>query len=104
MLAEARRRAEEAGLGHRVGHVLSYASTIPFADDSFDLCYSENLFMHLSNPEQVLAEMKRVTKPEGRIVVADLDHATVSIDSPDTELERRVAPARVYQARPQQGR
>jgi ubiquinone/menaquinone biosynthesis C-methylase UbiE len=91
LLAEARRRAEEAGLGRRVGYAVSFARSIPFADDSFDLCYSENLFMHLSNPERTLAEMKRVTKPGGRILVGDLDHASLSIDFPDTELERTFA-------------
>lgn len=42
---------------------------LPFKDDSFDEVYSRCVFEHLRNPFAALAEMKRVCKKQGRIVV-----------------------------------
>jgi SAM-dependent methyltransferase len=42
---------------------------IPFKNDFFDEVYSRNLFEHLKNPNFVLKEMFRVTKPNGKVVL-----------------------------------
>jgi Methyltransferase domain len=55
-----------------------------------EILSSERLFQHLREPDRALAEMLRVTKPGGWIVVVDTDTATVSIDSDEIELERRL--------------
>lgn len=39
---------------------------LPFADDSFDLVLSEQVFEHVMNPEEVIEEVARVTAPGGR--------------------------------------
>jgi len=44
----------------------------------------------VADPELVFDEMFRVTKKGGRIVVADTDWATLSIDAPDLDIERRI--------------
>jgi ubiquinone/menaquinone biosynthesis C-methylase UbiE len=90
-LAEARQRAAEAGISRWVEHIFCNGLSMPFADGCFDSCHSENVFMHLESPELVLAEMIRVTKPGGLIAIVDYDHATLSIDSADEDLERRIA-------------
>jgi SAM-dependent methyltransferase len=89
MLASADERAREAGVDGWVEHRLVDAAAMPFADDTFDALHSERLFMHLYNPEQVLAEMVRVAKPGGTIVVIDMDGGTYSVDTPETDIERR---------------
>jgi len=42
--------------------VLGSASEISFVDDSFDIVFCSNLLHHVSNPQLVVAEMKRVSK------------------------------------------
>lgn len=93
MVAEADRRAAEAGVADRVEHHLGDAAALPFADGRFDAVRCERLFLHLAHPEQALREMMRVTRAGGRVVVIDTDWGTRSVDTPDTEtaLERRMA-------------
>lgn len=91
MVAEADRRAADAGLAGRVEHRVGDATALPFADGRFDAVRCERLFQHLADPGQALREMMRVTRPGGRVVVMDTDWGTRSVDTPETELERRMA-------------
>ncbi len=50
------------------------AEELPFPDGHFDYTHARFLFQYLKQPEKVLREMVRVTRPGGRIVVADLDN------------------------------
>jgi len=79
-------RRSKASAGGR--HELGNAESLHFPNDSFDACRSERLFQHLKQPARVLAEMERVTKPGGWIVVLDTDWGTLSIDSSQPEIER----------------
>jgi len=90
MVGEANRRAAAAGMGAWVKHRQADATTLPFEPEVFDAARSERVFQHLLDPEGALAEMTRVTKPGGRIVVSDADWGTLSIDTPEVELERRL--------------
>lgn len=83
MVDEARRR------GLRDARVAS-ADALPFGASSFDGCWADRVFQHLASPVDALAEMVRVTKPRGRIVVADPDYDTQVVDVPDQALARRV--------------
>ncbi len=49
--------------------VAADAHHLPFADGSFDAVVSFNTFEHLSDPERAAAEIFRVLKPGGRLVV-----------------------------------
>jgi len=88
MIAEARKRA--AGLNLPVEYHESDAHYLDFADDTFDGCRAERVFMHVENPRQTLAEMIRVTRPGGRIVVLDPDFETLVIDAADRSLTRKI--------------
>jgi len=46
------------------------ATTLPFADDSFDVTCSFKVLAHIPDIEQALSEMVRVTRPDG-IVLAE---------------------------------
>lgn len=50
------------------------AQTLPFKDDMFDLTLCTDTLHHLPNAEQVVSEMKRVTKGGGRVVVIEINH------------------------------
>ncbi len=90
MLAEAERRAEQAGCSAWCRHQQGDATTLPLETGVFDACRSERLFQHLYNPAAALAEMARVTKPGGWVVVLDADFGTLSIDTPEVDIERRL--------------
>jgi SAM-dependent methyltransferase len=42
---------------------------IPFSDNSFDICFSTYVLEHLVFPERALAEMMRVLKPGGHLLL-----------------------------------
>lgn len=49
------------------------ASALPFPDASFDVAAAMAVLEFLSNPEAVLQEMVRCTKPQGRILIGSLN-------------------------------
>jgi SAM-dependent methyltransferase len=52
----------------KVGDVLS----LPYPDDTFSVVFTRYSFHHLLDPKAVLAEMVRVARPGGRVVVVDV--------------------------------
>jgi len=71
MLEHARGLAAKDGLTNvtfEQGDVLP----LPYADASFSIVVSRFAFHHFPDPAAVLAEMRRVCRPGGRVVVADL--------------------------------
>jgi ubiquinone/menaquinone biosynthesis C-methylase UbiE len=89
MIAEATKKAEQAGCASWCHHLQADATSLPFEANSFDACRSERVLLHVSSPARVFAEMVRVTRPGGWIVVLDTDWGTFSIHTPERELERR---------------
>ena len=70
-VAEATRQAQAAGLAGRFRYVEGSASSLPFADGSFDLVTCQTLLIHVAEPETVIAEMVRVTRPGGLVLAAE---------------------------------
>ncbi|RPJ18647.1 MAG: methyltransferase domain-containing protein [Chloroflexi bacterium] len=72
MIAVARRKAQRAGLeiDLRVGVIES----LPFQDDTFDVVTASLMMHHLPKHLQSkgLSEIRRVLKPGGRILIADM--------------------------------
>ncbi|HSG24846.1 MAG TPA: methyltransferase domain-containing protein [Anaerolineales bacterium] len=90
MVAEAERRAEEAGISAWVKHKHSDAAALPFETGYFDSCRSERLFQHLPEPTKALADMVRVTKANGWVVILDTDLGSFGTDTREVEIERRL--------------
>ncbi len=90
MIAEADRSAGKEGVDAWVSHKQGNSDALPYKSDTFDSCRSERLFQHLQKPEQTLAEMGRVTKTGGWIVDIDPDWGTLSIDTTEVAVERRL--------------
>ncbi len=66
-------RAEAARRGiENLGFTLGNVERLPFADGVFDVAVCRAAFHHFPRVDRVLAEMIRVTTPEGRLVVADM--------------------------------
>jgi ubiquinone/menaquinone biosynthesis C-methylase UbiE len=70
-------RIQQALLKHgsdtRLTFMQSDAHTMPFPSDSFDFVYARMLFEYLREKEQVAAEMVRVCRPGGTVLIQDLD-------------------------------
>ena len=78
MIERARTLQREKGLTNitwQVGDVLP----LPYPDASFSIVTSRFAFHHFPDPQAVLAEMKRVCTPSGKVAVIDV------IASPDPE-------------------
>lgn len=71
MLARARAKLARAG-PDRIHLVGADALRLPFADASFAAVTSAFLLRNLEDLEQGLAEMRRVTRPGGRVVALDI--------------------------------
>lgn len=93
MIAQADERALKAKVSGWVTHQRSDATALPFESNYFDASRSERTFQHLPDPAKALAEMARVVKPGGWIVVLDPDWGTLSVDANDVESERRLVRA-----------
>ncbi len=87
MIETARERTEGTGLP--VTFEVVDAAALEFPDDSFDAVRAERVLIHVPDPGKVLAEMVRVTRPGGRVVVIDVDFDLCVLDLPDAELTRR---------------
>jgi SAM-dependent methyltransferase len=88
MIEEARKRSSEKNQPVEFHQGDIYALLFPEA--TFDVTRAERLFEHLHQPEQALAEMIRVTRPGGRILVASPDMDTNIIDHPDRLVTRKI--------------
>ncbi len=71
MIEQARRRQREEGLANLRWEV-GDAVPLPYADGSFSLVITRYSFHHLLSPRKALAEMIRVCRPGGRMMVADV--------------------------------
>ncbi|HYQ69443.1 class I SAM-dependent methyltransferase [Actinophytocola sp.] len=71
-LARARRKARRAGLDMRLDR--GFAQELPYPDGSFDRVFSSLMLHHLEDTakDQLLAEARRVLRPDGLLIVADL--------------------------------
>jgi ubiquinone/menaquinone biosynthesis C-methylase UbiE len=83
LLDEARRRAR--GLGLPLEYMRGDAHRLPFPDGTFDRCYASLVLEHLEDPARALAELVRVTRQGGRVIVS-------ATDFEDPELTQRLDP------------
>jgi ubiquinone/menaquinone biosynthesis C-methylase UbiE len=70
MLDQARAAAANAGIANVAWHQ-GDVYALPFADQSFDIVSCRFAFHHLEQPARAFAEMVRVARPGGRIVLCD---------------------------------
>ena len=83
-------------LAERCRFLKGAGDLIPLDDGVMDFSYARLLFQHLSNPLEVLGEMRRVTRRGGVVVILDVDDRTNIIHpAPEglEDLEKRIASA-----------
>jgi SAM-dependent methyltransferase len=91
MLAEARRRTPDAWpwVEYRLGD----ATALDIDDASVDGARCERVFQHLADPATAMAELVRITRPGGQIVVIDTDWGMHVVRGADPRLTARVLAA-----------
>ena len=60
-----------AKLGERAELHVSYANSLPWANETFDVLVSCNMFHYVTHPGEALREMTRVLRPGGTLVITD---------------------------------
>jgi arsenite methyltransferase len=83
----ARRRTQ--GRGNVTLHQAD-ATALPVGDAGFDAALSVQVLEYVADPDAALVELRRVLRPGGRLVVWDMDWATVSLHSSDAARTARV--------------
>jgi ubiquinone/menaquinone biosynthesis C-methylase UbiE len=92
MVEEARRRTRDIDLD--LTFEVADAAALPFPDDPFDASFTQTLLEHVIDPGAVLTELRRVTRPGGRIAAVDLDQGSTVLDHPDRQTTRVILDAR----------
>jgi len=64
--------ARRTGLADRVTYLRGNALALPFADQTFDVAWSQNSVMNIADRNRLYGEIRRVLKPAGRYVFSDV--------------------------------
>jgi SAM-dependent methyltransferase len=88
LAAALRQSSGQAAPAARVTFNQGDAHSLDFPDASFDLVYARYLLEHVADPERVLREMRRVTKPGGRVAVCENDVSLLRFDPPSPAFDR----------------
>jgi cyclopropane fatty-acyl-phospholipid synthase-like methyltransferase len=70
-VVRARAASRALGLAGRVRFAYADAAVLPHADARFDAAYAIESMTHMEHKDRVLAELARVLRPGGRLVIAD---------------------------------
>lgn len=68
----ARKRAANLGLEGRIEVVTGTYEDCPFDDNSFDVAFSQDAFVHAFSKSKTFSEALRITKPGGAFIFCDL--------------------------------
>ena len=82
MLGEGRDRLLDSGMVGNVNCVLANAEKLPFADSSFDVVTIGFGLRNVTDKPAALADMRRVLKPGGQLLVLEFSHPVVPFLKP----------------------
>ena len=72
MLTVAEKNARAEGVDNKTKFMKGDAKGLPFEDGTFDAVICHNMLHHLSKPDEMVAEIVRVAKNDGAIILRDL--------------------------------
>jgi 2-polyprenyl-3-methyl-5-hydroxy-6-metoxy-1,4-benzoquinol methylase len=88
LIAEARRRWTKRGA--QIDFQLGDATALSFGDALFDVVTANLLLQHLPDPSSAVAEMVRVLRPGGILLVTEQDWDSLLINHSDQDVTRRI--------------
>jgi ubiquinone/menaquinone biosynthesis C-methylase UbiE len=86
MVAQARERTAGLPVECQVGD----AHALAFGDERFDACRADRVLQHLADAPRGLAELIRVTRRDGRVVVFDPDWDSLLVSGSERALTRAI--------------
>lgn len=85
--------AREENLSEHVVFQVGDAHRLDFPSATFDVVIAHTLISHVTEPAKVLAEMARVVRPGGTVVIFDGDYSSLTYAYPDHDFGQRMANA-----------
>jgi SAM-dependent methyltransferase len=85
LVAAGARLAADEGVADRIEFRVVDSHALDLPDRSVSAAIAHTVFSHLAEPLRALAEMARVTRPGGTLVVFDGDYASLAFGSHDPE-------------------
>ncbi len=79
VLEYARENAAAAGAADSARYIQAEAGCIPVDNGAYDVTSCQTVLMHVSDPDAILAEMIRVTRPGGLVAATEPDWTTMSL-------------------------
>lgn len=86
-VSRARALATARGLGARTEYLRATAETLPFPDGEFDLVTCQTVLIHVAEPARAIAEMVRVTRPGGRLLLVEPNNVAASLIAGSTTFD-----------------
>jgi ubiquinone/menaquinone biosynthesis C-methylase UbiE len=90
LLDHARGAAEAAGLSDVFEAHVGDGRALPFADRSFDAAFCHWVLLHVDPGAAIVGELKRVTRPGGRVMCVEMDWETAIVHPGERTLTRRI--------------
>ena len=94
MLTVGRKEAEKQGVSNMT-YVIGDAQELPFIDNSFDIVISRLAFHHFPEVQQPFSEMVRVLKPNGKLIMIEMEASEETLRQVRDEIETMRDPSHV---------
>lgn len=76
----------------------AYGNALPLADGTIDFSYARFLLQHVPDPQSVVTELRRVTRPGGRFCAVDSDDGLVVVYPEHQQLKKLMVDSQSIQA------
>jgi arsenite methyltransferase len=93
MLALGQRRCADLTGAGPVSFVKADATALPFTDGAFDVAVSTQVYEYVADVPTALAELHRVLRPDGRVLILDTDWDSIVWNATDAKQMTRVLAA-----------
>jgi len=92
-IEEALARAAAVGCADRFCFKVGRAEQLAFEDNSFDLVTCQTVLIYMQDPKAVIAEMVRVTRPGGLVLIVEPNNLSQNLVFSDKDFAKFVATA-----------
>lgn len=92
MIEAANQELVKSKITKNIQHIQGNVFSLPFQDGEFDRIHLERFFQVFPKKAntEIFSELDRVLKSKGKLVIVDMDMATLSINFSNNEFERKI--------------